>query len=149
MKDYIVPAGLGDRDRNYAESAEFFNISLKLPQYFCYRRVDGAIFVVSLEDYRGAQASDVQGGDLSQVENLVKNILIGNGRNNWFDKSINMIFLKDGTFALQFEHSWGDGISVVRFMNEVCKDSFENPVLPYSATTDDFLPITRSPRLDV
>ena len=34
-----------------------------------------------------------------------------------------MIFSKDGQAALNFEHSWGDGVAVMRYFNEVAKDS--------------------------
>lgn len=44
----------------------------------------------------------------------------------WFDKSFNMITTKDGWAGLNFEHAWGDGVAVMRFFNEINKDSQEN-----------------------
>ena len=43
----------------------------------------------------------------------------------WFDKSFSLIFSKDGEAALNFEHSWGDGVAVMRYFNEVAKDAVE------------------------
>lgn len=34
---------------------------------------------------------------------------------------------KDGKAAVNFEHSWGDGVAVMRFINESLKDSTEKP----------------------
>lgn len=38
-----------------------------------------------------------------------------------------MIFDKEGVACVNFEHSWGDGVAVVRYINEIYKDSTENP----------------------
>ena len=46
-------------------------------------------------------------------------MLHGDGKNRWFDKSFTLIFLPDGRMALNFEHSWGDGVAVLRYCNEV------------------------------
>jgi len=43
----------------------------------------------------------------------------------WFDKSFSLIVAADGNAAINFEHSWGDGVAVMRFFNEVLKDSTE------------------------
>ena len=39
--------------------------------------------------------------------------------NRWFDKSFQLIVNSDARTALNFEHSWGDGVAVLRLMNEV------------------------------
>ena len=36
-----------------------------------------------------------------------------------FDKSFSLIFTGDGEVALNFEHSWGDGVAILRFCNDV------------------------------
>ena len=36
-----------------------------------------------------------------------------------FDKSFQIIVCENGKAAVNFEHSWGDGIAVLRFMNDV------------------------------
>lgn len=38
-----------------------------------------------------------------------------------------MIVSKDGKAAVNFEHSWGDGVAVMRFINESLKNSTEKP----------------------
>lgn len=47
--------------------------------------------------------------------------------NRWYDKSFSLIFTQDGRACVNFEHSWGDGVAVVRYINEIFKDSTENP----------------------
>lgn len=34
---------------------------------------------------------------------------------------------KDGYAALNFEHSWGDGVAILRYFQDMLKDSSENP----------------------
>uniref|UniRef100_A0A8C4QL18 Choline/carnitine acyltransferase domain-containing protein n=1 Tax=Eptatretus burgeri TaxID=7764 RepID=A0A8C4QL18_EPTBU len=48
-------------------------------------------------------------------------MLHGRGGDRWFDKSLSVIVANDGNAAVNFEHSWGDGVAVLRFMNEVFK----------------------------
>ena len=46
----------------------------------------------------------------------------------WFDKSFSLIFTPSGHAALNFEHAWGDGVAVLRFFNEMYKETTENPI---------------------
>lgn len=57
------------------------------------------------------------------------NMLHGDGCNRWYDKSFSVILAKDGQAAINFEHSWGDGVAVLRFQNEVFKDTTEKPLV--------------------
>nr|XP_053634509.1 carnitine O-palmitoyltransferase 2, mitochondrial-like isoform X2 [Cherax quadricarinatus]XP_053634510.1 carnitine O-palmitoyltransferase 2, mitochondrial-like isoform X2 [Cherax quadricarinatus] len=68
---------------------------------------------------------DVEVG--SQPEKIFHTFLYGNGKNRWFDKSFSVIFTSDGQGALNFEHSWGDGVAVMSYFNEVAKDVQEKP----------------------
>lgn len=53
-----------------------------------------------------------------------------------FDKSFSIIVAKDGHAAINFEHSWGDGVAVLRFLNEIYKDSTRKPLVhPGRATS--------------
>ena len=62
----------------------------------------------------------------------------------WFDKSFTLIVAKSGQSAVNFEHSWGDGVAVLRYVIEVVKDSVTRPrVYP---TTE---PSTAATPLDV
>lgn len=45
----------------------------------------------------------------------------------WFDKSISLQVSKDGCAAVNFEHSWGDGVAVLRYVQDIYKDSLDNP----------------------
>lgn len=45
----------------------------------------------------------------------------------WFDKSFTLIVCADGTSGLNFEHSWGDGVAVLRYFQDISKDSTDHP----------------------
>lgn len=45
----------------------------------------------------------------------------------WFDKSLSLIIQKDGIAGLNFEHSWGDGVAVLRYFTDIYKDSTMYP----------------------
>lgn len=87
--------------------------------------IDSALFNLVLDD---AIPGDNR-------EEITKTFLYGNGGNRWFDKSFSLIVAADGNAAVNFEHSWGDGVAVMRFFNEVLKDSTEKAtVLPNNST---------------
>uniref|UniRef100_A0ACB8F413 Carnitine O-palmitoyltransferase 2, mitochondrial n=2 Tax=Sphaerodactylus townsendi TaxID=933632 RepID=A0ACB8F413_9SAUR len=86
------------------------------------RKVDSAIFCLCLDD-----------SPVKDLIHLSHTMLHGDGTNRWYDKSFNLILTKDGTAAVHFEHSWGDGVAMLRFQNEVFKDSTHSPpVTPQS-----------------
>lgn len=58
---------------------------------------------------------------------LLHNFLHSDGCNRWFDKSFSLLITKDGYAALNFEHSWGDGVAVLRYFLDMLKDSSQNP----------------------
>lgn len=78
--------------------------------------IDSATFVLSLED--------VETEDPNTLSRL---FLYGDPANRWFDKSFTLIMTPSGITAVNFEHSWGDGVAVLRYFNEVFKDSTEKP----------------------
>ncbi|XP_069837730.1 carnitine O-palmitoyltransferase 2, mitochondrial isoform X2 [Dendropsophus ebraccatus] len=80
------------------------------------RKIDSAVFCLCLDDF-----------STRDHIHLSHNMLHGSGMNRWFDKSFSIIMTQDGTAAINFEHSWGDGVAVLRFQNEVFKDSTERP----------------------
>ncbi len=41
----------------------------------------------------------------------------------WFDKSVQLIVTQGGHAAINFEHSWGDGVAVLRFLEDLHKDT--------------------------
>ncbi|XP_046905849.1 carnitine O-palmitoyltransferase 2, mitochondrial [Hypomesus transpacificus] len=80
--------------------------------------VDSALFCLCLEDE-----------NMRDHIHISHNMLHGDGSNRWFDKSFSIILAKDGQAAINFEHSWGDGVAVLRFQNEIFKDSTEKPLV--------------------
>ncbi|KAF0873884.1 carnitine O-palmitoyltransferase 2, mitochondrial [Crocuta crocuta] len=99
------------------------------------RKVDSAVFCLCLDDF-----------PIKDLVHLSHNMLHGDGTNRWFDKSFNLIVAKDGTAAVNFEHAWGDGVAVLRFFNEVFKDSTQaHAITPQSqpARTDSSVAVQK------
>ncbi|ERL94621.1 hypothetical protein D910_11897 [Dendroctonus ponderosae] len=90
--------------------------------------IDSALFNVCLDDVS-------LDGD---VYATIRNFLHGDGKNRWFDKSFSIQVSKDGMAAVNFEHSWGDGVATLRYVQDIYKDSTEHPfVHPNTAPYDD------------
>eukprot|EP00667_Euglena_gracilis_P003455 EG_transcript_3467 len=81
--------------------------------------VDGAILALCLDTEAEPFATDLRP--------LSRQMLHHGGRNRWFDKSISLIVRPDGVAAVNFEHSWGDGVAVLRFSEDVFNDSLQRP----------------------
>ncbi|XP_067893336.1 carnitine O-palmitoyltransferase 2, mitochondrial isoform X2 [Heterodontus francisci] len=81
-------------------------------------KIDTAVFCICLDDTT-----------VKDHLQLSHNMLHGNGLNRWFDKSFSIILTKDGNAAVNFEHSWGDGVAAVRLQNEIFKDSTQRPAI--------------------
>lgn len=99
------------------------------------KKVDSAVFCLCLDDF-----------PIRDFVHLSHSMLHGDGTNRWFDKSFNLIIAKDGTAAIHFEHAWGDGVAVLRFFNEVFKDSTQAPAItPQSqpASTDSSVAVQK------
>ncbi|XP_066472548.1 carnitine O-palmitoyltransferase 2, mitochondrial-like [Tiliqua scincoides] len=82
------------------------------------KKIDSAVFCLCLDK------TSVQ----DEIE-MSHCMLHGYGFNRWFDKSFSLIITSDGTAGINFEHSWGDGVAVLRFINEVYRDSTQHPAL--------------------
>lgn len=78
--------------------------------------IDSALFNICLDDIT---LND-------DVYATIRNFLHGNGENRWFDKSFSLIVSQDGVAGINFEHSWGDGVAVLRYVQDIYKDSIEN-----------------------
>ena len=46
----------------------------------------------------------------------------------WFDKSFQVIIDKNGEGAVNFEHSWGDGVAILRYVIDMVDDVSKNHV---------------------
>ncbi|TKR81544.1 hypothetical protein L596_015397 [Steinernema carpocapsae] len=75
--------------------------------------VDDALFAICLDSNTD-----------TDPKRLVQSLLIGDeGRNRWFDKCFQLIVDGNGQATINFEHSWGDGVAVLRLMEESFKDT--------------------------
>lgn len=102
------------------------------------RLVDSATFVLSLEDI-----------NTEDPNTLSRLFLYGDPANRWFDKNFTVIMTRNGIAAVNFEHSWGDGVAVLRYFNEVFKDSTEKPhIHPDTKPTGDLRPDTAVSKLE-
>ncbi|XP_012277606.1 carnitine O-palmitoyltransferase 2, mitochondrial [Orussus abietinus] len=81
------------------------------------RKIDSAVFLLCLDD-------EVIGKDYNKMFRL---FLHGNGINRWFDKSFSLIVTKDGVAGVNFEHSWGDGVAILRYFQDVKADIAKKP----------------------
>ncbi|CAL1532065.1 unnamed protein product, partial [Lymnaea stagnalis] len=79
------------------------------------RVLEKAIFALCLDDDQPTEPNGIS-----------RKFLFGDGVNRWFDKSFQLIISKGGTAAVNFEHSWGDGVAVLRYFKEVFSDSIQN-----------------------
>lgn len=70
--------------------------------------IDSALFAVCLEHAAPEGAVETN-----------RTFLHGDGTNRWFDKSFQLLVCANGRAAVNFEHSWGDGVAVLRYFNEV------------------------------
>jgi len=109
-----------DRDTWAAARAELEGLSNENAETL--RLIDSALFVVNIDLDWTYDPQD----DLATAN---KNTVVGpDPANRWFDKSISMFVSSNCYTGFNFEHSWGDGVAVARFMQEICNDILENPI---------------------
>ncbi|XP_007480218.3 carnitine O-palmitoyltransferase 2, mitochondrial-like isoform X2 [Monodelphis domestica] len=82
------------------------------------KKVESAIFCLCLDDLF-----------IQDPNHLTQIMLLGNGYNRWFDKSFSLILTKDGSAAINFEPSWADLLTILRFMKDVLQDSIQAPAI--------------------
>lgn len=81
--------------------------------------IDSSMFVLSLDD---KDVTDPTSGTHTFLHNY--------GVDRWFDKSFSLHVTSNGVAAVTFEHAWGDGVAVLRFFNEVYRDTIKRPYVP-------------------
>ncbi|XP_032668967.1 carnitine O-palmitoyltransferase 2, mitochondrial isoform X2 [Odontomachus brunneus] len=81
------------------------------------KKIDSAIFTMILDD-------EVIGTDKNK---LIRSYLHTDGTNRWFDKSLSIIVSRDGYGGINFEHSWGDGVAVLRCFQDIKADISKKP----------------------
>ncbi|XP_014256389.1 carnitine O-palmitoyltransferase 2, mitochondrial isoform X2 [Cimex lectularius] len=96
------------------------------------RTIDGAIFNLIFEDDEPT----------TEYAKLIQKYLHSDGVNRWFDKSFSMIVCKNGIAGLNFEHSWGDGVAILRYFQDIYKDSTEKPRVHPDAQCNNVSPET-------
>ncbi|CAH0714517.1 unnamed protein product, partial [Brenthis ino] len=73
---------------------------------------------------------------------LLEEYLHSDGLNRWFDKSCSLIVTKDGTSGVNFEHSWGDGVAVLRFFQDIYQETTTKPFIhPDSKPSDNHITV--------
>lgn len=95
--------------------------------------VDSALFCLCFDN--------TVGDDINPIP-VMKSFLAGEGTNRWYDKSFSILIGKDGVTAINFEHSWGDGVAVLRFFNEIYAETTTSPYIhpnsvPYSNDSEN------------
>ncbi|KAI6197967.1 Carnitine O-palmitoyltransferase 2, mitochondrial [Aphelenchoides besseyi] len=81
-----------------------------------FKQIDDALFALCLDDEKFTEYSE-----------WANNLLCGgDGRNRWFDKCFQLIIDANGQATINFEHSWGDGVAVLRLVEETYKDTCMN-----------------------
>ncbi|XP_015112727.1 carnitine O-palmitoyltransferase 2, mitochondrial [Diachasma alloeum] len=82
-----------------------------------FKKIDTATFLLALDD-------DLVDEDINV---LLRDFLHADGTNRWFDKSFTLIVTGKGWTAINFEHSWGDGVAVLRFCQDMKHDATVRP----------------------
>merc|ERR1719502_2490630 len=70
--------------------------------------IQTALFAVSLDE-----------GRPTDLEEVARACLHGDGRNKWFDKPFNLIIFANGRGGINGEHAWADAIVVVNAFSRV------------------------------
>ncbi|UJR23635.1 hypothetical protein I4U23_026620 [Adineta vaga] len=91
-----------------------------------FKEIDNSIMVICLDEDDPDKLNKSLNKQQQLAEYVSGKYLCYNASNRWYDKSFNMIMLLDGTLGLHCEHSWGDGVALLRFCNDIDKDANGN-----------------------
>eukprot|EP00094_Tigriopus_californicus_P003692 TCALIF_03552-PA protein Name:"Similar to CPT2 Carnitine O-palmitoyltransferase 2, mitochondrial (Bos taurus)" AED:0.02 eAED:0.02 QI:0/1/0/1/1/1/2/0/639 len=81
-------------------------------------QIDSGLHVICLDEWDHAD---------EEAPKSTREIVGGsNPANRWFDKSFSLIYSRNGSVSINFEHAWGDGVAVMRLIDEIVQDSQEN-----------------------
>ncbi|XP_075974466.1 carnitine palmitoyltransferase 2 [Anticarsia gemmatalis] len=98
------------------------------------KKIDSAIFNLVLD------SDEIQ----EDKHKILKKYLHDDGLNRWFDKSFSLIVTSDGVAGINFEHSWGDGVAVLRFFQDIFAETTKNPFIhPDSKPADSNVTVQR------
>ncbi|KAM7352815.1 carnitine palmitoyltransferase 2 [Cochliomyia hominivorax] len=107
----------------------------RIRQYVVKNAVNSALLTEQVDNALFCVCLDTKKDPVYEENNpvpVLKHLLAGKGTNRWFDKSVSILLSADGTAAVNFEHAWGDGVAVLRYFNEVYKETINNPFLSTS-----------------
>ncbi|KEG09557.1 carnitine O-palmitoyltransferase II [Trypanosoma grayi] len=82
-----------------------------------FEQLDSAMFVLNLDADLEVDYLTSRGATEATRAMLVRDT------NRWWDKSLSVILTKDGFLGVNFEHSWGDGVAVLRYTQDVFNHS--------------------------
>ncbi|XP_056001188.1 carnitine O-palmitoyltransferase 2, mitochondrial-like [Ostrea edulis] len=95
--------------------------------------IDSSIFALCFEDNKPTDPNAI-----------TRMFLHGEAGRIWFDKSLSLIMSAGGNTCVNFEHSWGDGVAVLRYFNEVFEDSTKKSVVhPSTSVQTDAASVQR------
>lgn len=121
-----IPLGaLTTQNRRVWAAARNHLVSLSPKNANSMKKIDSALFCINLDDTTIDHDNPVP---------IIRNFLFDECKNRWYDKSLSVIIDKSGTTGINFEHSWGDGVAVLRYFNEIYKEISNNPFV--SPTTN-------------
>lgn len=86
---------------------------------FC--SIDSSLFIVSLD--APDNLKDPKPLLVREMESFLHGRPSYQPLDRWFDKSVSLVFSQAGNACVNFEHSWGDGVPVARFMEDIWNDT--------------------------
>lgn len=110
----LNPLGaLTSQNRRIWAAARNHIVSLSTKNADNMKAIDSALFCINLDNTTFDEQNPVS---------TIRNFLFDECKNRWYDKSLSVIVDKSGTTGINFEHSWGDGVAILRYFNEIYKD---------------------------
>jgi carnitine O-palmitoyltransferase 2 len=104
-----------DNREQWAETR--INMLRHLPNERALTLIDEALFVLNL-DLDTTAVHTTSAGAIA-----IGKQLLCHPTNRWWDKSFSVTVTKDGTLGVGFEHSWGDGVAILRYTVDTFNDS--------------------------
>lgn len=113
---------LTSAERNFWAIEREHLVSLSEKNQRNLEKVDSAIFAICLDDVAYEPKQKIEA-----CHNFLHGAQPNRPLNRWFDKSFSIVITKGGHSCINFEHSWGDGVAILRFFNDTFNDSTKNP----------------------
>ncbi|CAG9798634.1 unnamed protein product [Chironomus riparius] len=111
-------AALTTQNRRLWAAARNHLVSISSKNADSMKLIDSALFCLNLDNTTLNENDPVP---------TIRSFLFDECKNRWYDKSLSVIVDKSGTTGINFEHSWGDGVCVLRYFNEIYKDMQNKP----------------------